>query len=94
MIVAEAMACSTPVIASRIGALAEIVEDRKTGRLIATDDIDGWTHAMNEAVDAPDQLAQWGQSARQAYTSRYGEEHGYDGLIHIYQRAIDRAGTG
>jgi glycosyltransferase involved in cell wall biosynthesis len=94
MIVAEAMACSTPVIASRIGALAEIVEDRKTGRLIATDDIDGWTHAMNEAVDAPDQLAQWGQSARQAYTSRYGEEHGYDGLIHIYQRAIERAGTG
>ncbi|WP_426418673.1 glycosyltransferase family 4 protein [Bradyrhizobium genosp. A] len=91
MIVAESMACSTPVIASRIGALAEIVEDRKTGRLIATDDIDGWAHAMNEAIDDPGQLAQWGRSARQAYTLLCSEERGYDSLIGIYQRAIERA---
>lgn len=91
MIVAESMACATPVIASRIGALAEIVEDRKTGRLIATDDIDGWTQAMNEAIDDPGQLAQWGRSARQAYTLLCSEERGYDSLIGIYQRAIERA---
>lgn len=91
MIVAESMACATPVIASRIGALAEIVEDRKTGRLIATDDIDGWTQAMNEAIDDPGQLAQWGRSARQAYTLLCSEECGYDSLIGIYQRAIERA---
>ncbi len=93
MIVAESMACSTPVIASRIGALAEIVEDRKTGRLISTDDIDGWAHAMNDAIDDPDQLARWGRSARQAYNLLYSEEHGYAGLIGIYQRAIARAGA-
>ena len=91
MIVAESMACSTPVIASKIGALAEIVEDRKTGRLIATDDIDGWTHAMNEAIDDPGQLAQWGRSARQAYNLMCSEERGYDSLIDIYQQAIERA---
>ena len=93
MIVAEAMACATPVIASRIGALAEIVEDGKTGRLVSTDDIDGWTHAMNDASDAPDRLAGWGRSARHAYTSLYSEEHGYDSLIGIYQRVIERAQT-
>jgi glycosyltransferase involved in cell wall biosynthesis len=94
MIVAESMACSTPAIASRLGALAEIVEDHKTGRLIATDDVDGWTNAMNDAIADPGQLVEWGISARQAYTRLYSEEHGYDSLIDIYQRAIARARTG
>jgi glycosyltransferase involved in cell wall biosynthesis len=93
MIVAEAMACSTPVIASRLGALAEIVQDGKTGRLIATDNVDAWTRAMNEASDAPDRLAEWGRSARDAYACLYSEEHGYDSLIGIYRRAIERART-
>jgi glycosyltransferase involved in cell wall biosynthesis len=94
MIVAEAMACSTPVIASRIGALAEIVEDCRTGRLVATDDVDGWSDAMNEALDAPELLAKWGQSARHAYSSRYCEERGYHGLMEIYHRAIERKDAG
>jgi glycosyltransferase involved in cell wall biosynthesis len=93
MIVAEAMACATPVIASRIGALAEIVEDGKTGRLISTNDIDGWTRAMNQASDAPDQLEEWGRSARHAYASLYSEEHGYDSLMGIYQRVTERTRT-
>jgi glycosyltransferase involved in cell wall biosynthesis len=46
LVVVEAMACGTPVIAFRRGAVAEIVEDGKTGLIVEPGNLD----AMVEAV--------------------------------------------
>lgn len=88
MIVAEAMAAGTPILAARIGSLAEIVEDRETGWLLPIDDIQAWAHAMRSVLTDPEQLVRWGQKARRTYESLYNEESGYRSLIEIYQRAI------
>jgi N-acetyl-alpha-D-glucosaminyl L-malate synthase BshA len=37
----EAMACEVPVVASRVGGLAETIDDGRTGYLCAPDDLDG-----------------------------------------------------
>ncbi|MFY0038682.1 glycosyltransferase, partial [Acinetobacter baumannii] len=47
MVVAEAFAAGTPVIASRIGALAHLVEDGVTGLLVAPGD----PAALAEAIE-------------------------------------------
>jgi glycosyltransferase involved in cell wall biosynthesis len=91
MIVAEAMSCATPIIGSDLGALAELVDNRKTGRLVVPDSVDAWVQAMNEAVENPEQLAMWGLSGRRTYAARYDENHGYDSLVKIYQGAIAKA---
>jgi glycosyltransferase involved in cell wall biosynthesis len=51
----EAMAVGTPVVGSRVGNLAEIIDDRITGRLVAPGDVDGWARALTEIALSPAQ---------------------------------------
>jgi glycosyltransferase involved in cell wall biosynthesis len=49
----EAMAVGTPIIASRVGNLAEIVVDRVSGRLVPAGDVDALANALTEAAVSP-----------------------------------------
>ena len=49
MVAAEAQACGTPVVAFRRGALAEVVVDRVSGFLIASEDIRAAADAVGRA---------------------------------------------
>ncbi|HJZ77583.1 MAG TPA: glycosyltransferase [Vicinamibacterales bacterium] len=51
----EAMAAGTPVVASRVGNLAEIIDDGITGRLVAPGDVEGWARALTEIATSPAQ---------------------------------------
>ena len=46
LVAIEAMAYGKPVIASNVGGIPEIIQDRQTGYLVEPIDIDGWTEAM------------------------------------------------
>jgi glycosyltransferase involved in cell wall biosynthesis len=49
----EAMAVGTPIIASRVGNLAEIVEDGVNGRLVAPGDVGEWARTLTAVASAP-----------------------------------------
>jgi glycosyltransferase involved in cell wall biosynthesis len=49
----EANAVGTPVMASRVGNLAEIISDGVNGRLVAPGDVDAWADALAEAARDP-----------------------------------------
>jgi glycosyltransferase involved in cell wall biosynthesis len=49
----EAMAVGTPVIASRVGNLPEIIDDGVNGRLVAPGNVEQWAQAITEAAVAP-----------------------------------------
>jgi glycosyltransferase involved in cell wall biosynthesis len=49
----EAMAVGTPLIASRLGNLAEIVQDNVNGRLVPPGDVDALADAIREAAEDP-----------------------------------------
>lgn len=51
----EAMACGTPVIASRIDALKEVIIDGETGLLISSDDSVALAEALKELLISPEQ---------------------------------------
>jgi UDP-glucose:tetrahydrobiopterin glucosyltransferase len=51
MVVAEAQACGTPVVAFRRGALEEIIVDGVTGVVVAPDDIDAAANAVTSATE-------------------------------------------
>jgi glycosyltransferase involved in cell wall biosynthesis len=86
LIAIEAFACGVPVIASRLGAMTEIVEDGNTGlHFIAGDAADlaakvewSWTH--------PEEMDAMGNRARAEYQAKYTAEKNYPLLMAIYRQ--------
>lgn len=82
--VAEAYATGTPVIASRIGSLAEIVEDGVTGLLAEPGDAEHLADRMRWAVEHPDAMARMGLAARDRYLERFTGAVHLAALLRLY----------
>ncbi len=87
MTIAEAFACGLPVIASRLGAMAEIVEDQRTGLLFRPGDPENLAEKVEWAWGHPKELAEMGREARREYEQKYTAEKNYEILMEIYERA-------
>ncbi len=88
--VVEAYSKGTPVIASNIGSLKEIVEDGRTGLHFEPGNADDLAAKVKQLINNPDQLAQMRQKAYEEYEAVYTAEPNYRALMTIYQRAKDR----
>ncbi len=84
----EAFAKGTPVIASQLGAMAELVDPGRTGLLFEAGSADDLAAAVDWATANPHALAQMRQAARQEYEAKYTALENYHRLMDIYQRAI------
>ena len=85
----EAFAAGLPVIASRIGALAELVDDGQTGLLFEPGDAPGLSRVLRWANAHPREMAVMGAKARARYESNYTPEINYRQLLAIHRSAID-----
>jgi starch synthase len=67
----EAMACTTAVVASRVGGIPEVVEDGRTGLLVEPGDEPGFVTAVNSLLTDPERAAQMGQAGRHSAVTRF-----------------------
>jgi glycosyltransferase involved in cell wall biosynthesis len=88
LVAVEAFACGVPVVASRAGAMAEMVEDGRTGLLFIPGDPDDLAAKIRWAVENPEAMTRMGENARRKYESRYTAEKNYEMLLAIYERVI------
>jgi len=88
MVVVQALACGTPVIASRLGSLGEIVEEGKTGLKFEAGNPHDLAIRINELVSDSSRLALMRIYARSAFEEHYTAEKNYSKLMEIYQSAI------
>lgn len=89
MVIAEAYAHGLPVVASRLGSLAEIVEDGVTGVHFVPGDCRDLAAKARWAAANPGELRRLGTGARQRYAERYTPGANYAALAAIYQDAIN-----
>jgi glycosyltransferase involved in cell wall biosynthesis len=87
----EAFAKGTPVIASNLGAMAELVEDDRNGLLFAPGD----PHDLAQKVDQllAESSSRFRDQARNAYQQKYTADKNYDALVQIYEAALGRRET-
>ncbi len=84
----EAFAAGLPVIASRIGALAELVTESETGLLFEPGNAQDLADKMAWALSHPDDMAEMGRKARALYEAKFTAERNYKQLMEIYESVI------
>ncbi len=90
VVILEAFARAVPVIASRLGSLAEMVEDGVTGLLVAPNDPAALAAAVRWAAEHPAEMSRMGAAARTRFLADYTADRNYPALRRIYQDAIAR----
>ena len=89
MTIREAFASGKPVIASRMGAMAEIVSDGKTGLLFEPGNSDDLAEKVRWLAEHKEIAVQMGKNARAEFEAKYTAEKNYEILINIYKMAIN-----
>ena len=89
MTLVEAFACELPVVASRIGGIAEIVDDEVTGVHFEPGDPDDLADKIQWLLDHSDVCRRIGKNARGVFLEKYTAKKNYENLMNIYLKAID-----
>ena len=88
LVIAEAFACGLPVIASRFGAMEEIIADGETGLGFELDDPNDLASKVQWAWTHRERLEHMGRLARGAFEKKYQATTNYEKLIRIYEMAV------
>ena len=83
----EAMAAGRPVVASRVGGIPAVVQDRKTGLLVPADDPAALARALDEFLRKPDWAKELGAAARASIGERFSETAMVRAIESVYEQA-------
>jgi glycosyltransferase involved in cell wall biosynthesis len=86
----DAYAAGVPVIAHRVGAVPEFVDDARTGFLVEPRDNAGWADAVGRLAN-DETSQQLGARAHDLWAERYSPTTGLAALEAAYERAAGRA---
>ncbi len=81
----EALALGVPVIASNLGAQAEVVEDGVNGLLFTPGNPRSLANAVVRLTSSPDLATTLARGARTSFAARYSSEHSYQLLLEVYR---------
>ena len=88
----EAMAVGLPVVASRVGGVSEIVDDGRTGFLVAPGVVAALADALARLIDDRALREQMGRAGRQAALERYDLPQFRQAHIDLYGRLLEERG--
>ncbi len=87
----EAMASGTPIVASRAGALPEVVgADGECARLVTPADVDELTRVLAELLDSPLELRRLGANGRKRALDVFSWESVAAQTVAVYEQARER----
>jgi glycosyltransferase involved in cell wall biosynthesis len=86
LVVLEAMACGTPVVASKASSIGEIVSDGVTGRLCPVDDVESFVAAIRELRENPERLAEMAVAARRTVETGFSIDRMTDDYLSLFER--------
>jgi glycosyltransferase involved in cell wall biosynthesis len=88
LVMVEAFACGTPVLASRLGAATELIADGEIGRLFPPGDADALANTVRQMFADPDRLAAMRAHVRAEFESKHTASRNYLTLMSIYAKVI------
>lgn len=91
-VVLEALAMKTPVMASRLGGLTELLDGGRCGVLVPPGDEQAWADAQRAALSEPEALADRSEAGRRRVLERHDPAQYMRRLEAVYSDAISGGG--
>ncbi len=91
-VLAEAMASHTPIVASAVGGVPEMVEDGVNGLLVPPGDADALAAVCIDLLGQPDRLEALGEAGRRIAAERFDVVKQVNSLHTLYDELIAAAG--
>jgi glycosyltransferase involved in cell wall biosynthesis len=88
MAIRESFACGKPVIASRLGAMAELIEDGKIGLLFEPGNPADLAQKIKWMIEHEAECIEMGKNARKVFEEKYTAERNFKILMEIYNKLI------
>jgi glycosyltransferase involved in cell wall biosynthesis len=85
MAIREAFACGKPVITSRLGAMAELVQDGKTGLLFEPGNSEDLAAKMKWMLENEEACKEMGKNGRKEFEEKYTAGKNFEILMDIYR---------
>lgn len=89
----EAMAMETPVVASRVGGIPELVEHGTNGYLVRPGDSEGLKDAILKILDNPFLARKMGQEGRKKVKAEFDALTMVDAIEDVYRELLSRRGV-
>ena len=86
----EASSCEIPVVASSVGGLPEVVEDGKTGIIVAPKSVDQTFKALEILVNDPNLRLEMGKNGRLKVEKMYNWKSNTQQMIDLYKATIEQ----
>ncbi|MFE9025618.1 glycogen synthase [Streptomyces iakyrus] len=89
----EAMACGTPVVASAVGGIPEVVDDGRTGLLVPSGDgfEAGLARAMDAVLGDPAAARRMGEAGRERAVGEFGWDAVARRTVRLYEEIVKQA---
>jgi glycosyltransferase involved in cell wall biosynthesis len=87
--IAEAMACGIPVVATSVGGIPELIDEELTGYLVPRGDSVHMAQRVQQLLDDPSLRHLMGQRAAAAAHSRFGLDRQVDEFLGWYKEIIE-----
>lgn len=84
-VIGQALAMARPVVATDVGATAELIRNRSTGILVPPNDPAALAEGIHFVLREPELAARWAQAGQACVRARYGVPHMADQVEQLYQ---------
>jgi glycosyltransferase involved in cell wall biosynthesis len=90
----EAMSCAIPVVATRVGGSAEVLDDGVTGRLVPAESPEALAAGLSEALLERAPAARRAEAARAHVLAHHAMDVVADDFVSLYEALTGRSGAG
>jgi len=88
MTILEAMSAKTPIVATRVGGIPEVVEDSKEGFLVDKSNAAALAEGLLNYISQPELILEHGENARAKVLKKFNEKHMVQAYLEQYKALV------